>query len=162
MPIYYRPQICPLFRDRMMHPASQLRLYLVELMLKLFVDCFATNRKLALSCYSTDVGKSKKVERVRFTFATAGSVLGVRNVRIQSGVFCPYARPNQTGQTSLLAHQGISLLRCDVETLQQSHRQNARQLHRRKHVASSIGEPIDRIHNADSAGEGTPPFNPRS
>ena len=58
-----------------MHPASQLRLYLEELKLKLFADCFATNRKPALSCYSTDVGKSKKVERVRFTFATTGAVL---------------------------------------------------------------------------------------
>jgi hypothetical protein len=44
---------------------------------------------------------------------------GMRNVRIQSDVFCPYAKPNQIGQTALLALQGTSLLRCDTGTLQQ-------------------------------------------
>jgi hypothetical protein len=46
-----------------MHPVSQFRLYLVELKLKLFADCFATNRKPALSCYSTDVKRGTLVQK---------------------------------------------------------------------------------------------------
>jgi hypothetical protein len=58
-----------------MHSASQFKLYLLEFHLKLFAGRLAANRKPALSCYSANMGEPKKVERVRFSFATAGSVL---------------------------------------------------------------------------------------
>ena len=89
MPNYYRPQISPLFRDRIVHSASQLRLYLLELKLELFADRFATNRKPALSCYSTDVGKPKKIERIRFTFATTDSVLECKTSEFNQTCFIP-------------------------------------------------------------------------
>ena len=81
-----------------MHPASQLRLYLLELKLKLLAYRFATDRKPSLSCYSTDVGKPQKVECIWFTFAATGSVLGCETSEFNKTCFVPMQGQTKSGK----------------------------------------------------------------
>ena len=76
LPGHYWTQIRTLFRDRIVHSASQFKLHLLEFNLKLFAGRLAANCKPAPSCFSTKVCELKQVKCLRFTSTTAGSVLG--------------------------------------------------------------------------------------